>query len=119
MGKGNRKGFGARRLLFAFAAFSQILNWILMSLIADDFLAARTGLIALAMIAIAVMVLCDKRSNHVSWAYVLLVSAFYFLSAAFVSVRLTVYWCLWVIIPEACVFIVLAIILYRLYGKKK
>lgn len=104
-----RESFKIRKLIFAFSSFSQIINCFLISglrnTLKNDFL------YILLMFLLAVCICCDRRKHHVDWAYVLIMSVLYFGFTLFSVLHSNAYWCLWIVIPEFLIFIVINLVI--------
>lgn len=112
------ESFRYRKLLFAFSAFSQIVNLLLLAILNNE-LSEKLIYIMICMCLLAILICCDKRKTHVDWPYIFIVSAIYFGVTAFVVFRSCIYWCLWILVPEILLFVILALILYKTYSANK
>ena len=114
----NRESFHVRKTLFAIVAFLQIANLLLIAITSTDFSKDYIYVVAL-MTILAIFICFDRRKNHINWLYVIIMSTLYFLITAFLVFRWSAYWCLWIVISEFLVFLIITPIFYRSYSVKK
>jgi predicted neutral ceramidase superfamily lipid hydrolase len=114
----SRESFRVRKTLFAIVAFLQIANLLLIAITSTDFSKDYIYVVAL-MTILAIFICFDRRKNHINWLYVIIMSTLYFLITAFLVFRWSAYWCLWIVISEFLVFLIITPILYRSYSVKK
>ena len=112
----SREAFKTRKLIFGLSAFSQTVNYILISVSRG---AVGKDLIWIILIALLAFSVClDRRKIHVDWGYTVIMSAFYF-AFTFVAIsRSGLYWWLWVAIPEALICAAWYAVAYKRYSSK-
>ena len=114
----NRESFRVRKTLFAIVAFLQIANLLLIAITSTDLSKDYIYIVAL-MTILAIFISFDRRKNHMDWLYVIIMSTLHFLITAFLVFRWSAYWCLWIVISEFFVFLIITPILYGSYSVKK
>lgn len=114
----NKESFHVRKTLFAIVAFLQIANILLISITSADL--SKDYIYELALMTIFAISICfDRRKNHICWSYVIIMSTLYFFITAFIAFRQSAYWCLWIVMSEFIVFLILTPVLYRRFSVKK
>lgn len=112
----SREAFKTRKLIFGLSAFSQTVNYILISASRGTVGKDPIWIILIALLAFSVCL--DRRKAHVDWGYTVIMSVLYFAFIFAVILRSRLYWWLWVTIPEFLLYAVWYTVAYKHHSSK-